>query len=266
MASMAMAATMDMAAAPVLFGASYTTSSLAYTDGFVGRSEDRLLEHMPMVRAVARKLHRGLPQHVEVDDLISAGVVGLLDAMQKYEAGREVQFRSYAQFRVRGAILDSLREQDWAPRELRRCSREIEQAIAGCAKRLGRTPDEEEIAAELEVSVDELRATLGNLRSLEVGSLQAEKGEDTGEEEITYVADPTEPGALFHCLQGELRQHLAEAIAALPERERLVITLSYYEELTMKEIAQVLTVSESRVSQMRSSAVLKIRASLASCL
>ena len=114
--------------------------------------------------------------------------------------------------------------------------------------------------------MDELRETLSGLRSVEMGSLQAEKGEDSDEEEITYVADPTEPGALFHCLQGELRQHLAAAIESLPERERMVITLSYYEELTMKEIAQVLAISESRVSQMRSGAVLKLRAALASCL
>ena len=263
MASMAMAATMSMAAAPVLFAAKVTASNLDCT---IGCTEGRLLEHMPMVRAVARKLHRGLPQHVELDDLISAGVVGLLDAMQKYEAGRDVQFGSYAQFRVRGAILDSLREQDWAPRELRRSGRDIEQAIAACATRLGRTPDEDEIATELAMSVDELRSTLGDLRSVEMGSLQVEKGEDSDEEEIAYVADPTEPGALFHCIKGELRQHLMEAIEALPERERLVITLSYYEELTMKEIAKVLVVSEGRVSQMRAAAVLKLRAALASCV
>lgn len=257
MASMAMAMTMDMAAAPVLFAAKSKPVSIS--------TEDRLLEHMPMVRAIARKMHRGLPQHVELDDLISAGVVGLLDALMKYEAGRETQFRSYAQFRVRGAILDSLREQDWAPRELRRSSREIEQAIVRCGQRLGRTPDEMEIAAELKVSVKELRATLGDLRGLEIGSLQAEHGEDSESEEITYVADPSEPGALFHCLQGELRQHLADAIEALPERERLVVTLSYYEELTMKEIAQMLGVVESRVSQMRSAAVLKLRAAMSIC-
>lgn len=262
MASMAMAATMNQTMAPVLFGMEYTSGSIGTV---VGWSADRLTEHMPMVRAIARKLHRGLPQHVELDDLVSAGVVGLLDAIEKYEAGRAVQFRSYAQFRVRGAILDSLREQDWAPRELRRSSREIQTAMTACARRLGLTPEEAEIAAELGVSVSELQMTLGELRSLEVGSLQVEKGEDSDEEEIAYVADPTEPGALFHCLEGELRQHLMEAIEALPERERVVITLSYYEELTMKEIAQVLGVGESRVSQMRSSAVLRLRASLENC-
>lgn len=257
MASMAMAATMEMVAAPVLFAAKNTQAN--------DSNEDRLLEHMPMVRAIARKMHRGLPQHIELDDVISAGVVGLMDAMAKYEAGREAQFSSYAQFRVRGAILDSLRELDWAPRELRRSSREIEQAIARCGQRLGRTPDENEIAAELKMTVKELRSTLGDLRGLEIGSLQVEKGEDAESEEIAYVADPSEPGALFHCLQGELRQHLADAIEALPERERLVVTLYYYEELTMKEIAQVLGVVESRVSQMRSAAVLKLRAALANC-
>ncbi len=257
MASMAMAATMEMAA-PIFFPEAGKQSATA-------AAEDRLLEHMPMVRAIARKLHRGLPQHIELDDLVSAGIVGLLDAFAKYQAGREVQFRSYAQFRVRGAILDSLREQDWAPRELRRSSREIEQATALCAHRLGRTPEEVEVAAELNITVNDLRETLGDLRSLEVGSLQAERGEDSEEGEIAYVADEKELGGLLHCLQGELRQHVAEAIEALPERERLVITLYYYEELTMKEVGQVLGVVESRVSQLRSSAIRKLRTALEAC-
>ena len=214
MASMAMAATMNLAAAPVLFAFGGTVGD---AECGLGRREDRLLEHMPMVRTIARKLHRGLPQHVELDDLVSAGVVGLLDAFTKFEDGREVQFQSYAQFRVRGAMVDSLREQDWAPRELRRSSRKIEQAIASCQQRLGRTPEEEEIAFELKVSVSELRSTMGELRSVEMGSLQAEKGEDSDEQELTYVADPMEPGALFHCLRGELRQHLADAVECCAE-------------------------------------------------
>ncbi len=256
MASMAMTAAAGMAnGAAVLFGRA----------GEIGEAwggDDLVLEYMPMVRAIARKLHRGLPQHIELEDLVSAGVLGLLDSSAKFDAARHASFKTYAQFRVRGAILDSLRELDWGTRDLRRRGRDIQTAIATCAQRLRRTPEEAEIASELGIGVAELRASLGDLHQLEVGSLQVERGEDSDEEEISYLADPSEPGALFHCLKGELRQHLVEAIDELPERERLVITLYYYEELTLKEIGSVLGVVESRVSQLRSSGVLRLRAAL----
>ena len=235
----------------------------AVVGGHTTCSNDQALAYMPLVRTVARRLHRSFPQHVELDDLVSAGTLGLLDAIRKYQPGRDASFKGYAQVRIRGAILDSLRELDWGTRELRRRGREIQKAIASCEHRLGRAPEEAEIAAELGISTLALRESLGDLHQLEIGSLHAECGADTDEQEISFVADPSEPGALFHCMRGELRQRLAEAIEQLPERERLVITLSYHEELTLKEIGAVLGVVESRASELRSSAVLRLRAALA---
>ena len=215
-----------------------------------------------MVRAIARRIREHLPQHVELEELVSAGTLGLVDAVNKFDGAKQVQFRSYAQFRVRGAILDSLRSVDWSPRELRRKAREAQEAIQALPQRLGRVPAEPEIAAELELSLEEYQGMLGDLKGLEIGSLHAEKNEDSGEEELAYVPGPADEDPLFRCLQGEMRQRLADALEELPEKERLVLTLYYFEELTMKEIGLTLGVVESRVSQIRSSAVLRLRSAL----
>lgn len=222
-----------------------------------------LLEHLPTVRYIARRIHERLPQHVDLDDLVSAGMVGLMDAFSKFDHTKKVQFKSYAQFRVRGAILDSLRVLDWSPRELRRKARSIEEAMRALHQSLGRAPSEQEIAVHLNLSLADYQQLLGELKGLEIGSLHAERGEDTGDEELAYVAGDPQDNPLFHCMKGELRQHLADAIAELPERERMVLTLYYYEELTMKEIGLTLGVVESRVSQIHSSAVLRLRTALA---
>ncbi len=224
--------------------------------------EALLLEHLPVVRYIARRIHERLPQHVEMDDLVSAGMVGLLDAFNKFDANKNVQFRSYAQFRVRGAILDSLRTLDWSPRELRRKGRAIEEAIQTLTARMGRTPQENEIAVEMGISLAEYQQLLGDLKGLEIGSLHVEHTEDSGEEELAYVPNSPEDDPLFRCLKGEMRERLAVAIGDLPEKERLVLTLYYYEEMTMKEIGLTLNVVESRISQIHSSAVLHLRAKL----
>lgn len=229
----------------------------------IGREEERLLlEHLPIVRFLARRIHERLPQHVEMEDLVSAGVLGLMDAFTKFDPRKKVQFRSYAQFRIRGAILDSLRTLDWSPRDLRRKGRAVEEAISSLTGRLGRAPAEPEIAAELGVSVEDYQTLLGDLKGLEIGTLHAEHNEDSGEEELAYVPGRPDEDPLFCCLRGELKEKLIEAIEALPERERLVMTLYYYEELTMREIGLALGVVESRVSQIHSSAVVHLRAAL----
>src|SRR5215469_7296744 len=209
-----------------------------------------LLEHLPIVRFLARRIHERLPQHVEIDDLLSAGVVGLIDAFAKFDHTKKVQFKSYAQFRIRGAILDSLRTLDWSPRELRRKGRAVEEAIRAVTQRVGRAPMEQEIAEEMRISLGEYQQLLGDLKGLEIGSLHAERSEDSGDEELTYIPGPIEDDPLFRCLKGEMRQRLADAIDDLPEKERIVLTLYYYEELTMKEIGLTLGVVESRVSQI----------------
>ncbi|MGA2652061.1 MAG: FliA/WhiG family RNA polymerase sigma factor [Terracidiphilus sp.] len=227
-----------------------------------GEQERVLLEHLPIVRFLARRIHERLPQHVDIEDLVSAGVVGLMDAFAKFDPTKKVQFRSYAQFRIRGAILDSLRTLDWSPRELRRKGRAVEEAIRQVTARLGRAPGENEVAAEMGLGLDEYQQLLGDLKGLEVGTLHMERNEDSGEEELAYVPGRPEEDPLFRCLRGELEGRLTDAIANLPDRERLVMTLYYYEEMTMREIGLALGVVESRISQVHASAVVHLRAAL----
>lgn len=224
--------------------------------------ERLLLDHLPIVRFLARRIHERLPQHVDIEDLVSAGIVGLMDAFTKFDPEKKVQFRSYAQFRIRGAILDSLRTLDWSPRDLRRKGRAAEEAVRALTARLGRSPGESEIAAELGVSLEEYQSLLGDLKGLEIGTLHVEHNEDSGEEELAYVPGRPEEDPLFCCLRGELQEKLTGAIECLPERERLVMTLYYLEELTMREIGLALGVVESRVSQIHASAVVHLRAAL----
>lgn len=227
-----------------------------------GEQERLLLEHLPIVRFLARRIHERLPQHVDIEDLVSAGVVGLMDAFSKFDPQKKVQFRSYAQFRIRGAILDSLRTLDWSPRDLRRKGRAAEEAVRILTSRLGRTPGEPEIAAEMGLGLEEYQSLLGDLKGLEIGTLHVEHNEDSGDEEIAYIPGKPEEDPLFCCLRGELQEKLSNAIERLPERERLVMTLYYFEELTMREIGLALGVVESRVSQIHTSAVLHLRAAL----
>lgn len=229
-----------------------------------GERERMLLEHLPAVRYIARRIHERLPSHVELDDLISAGYVGLIDAFEKFDHSKRVLFKSYAQFRIRGAILDSLRILDWSPRELRRKGRAVEEAIRVLTQRLGRAPAEQEIAQELRLALAEYQQLLGDLKGLEIGSLHVEHSEDSGDEELAYVPGSPEDDPLFRCLRGELQQRLTDAIDELPDKERLVLTLYHYEGLTMKEIGMTLGLVESRISQIHSSAVLRLRAALAS--
>ncbi len=241
--------------------ANYPPSAGA-TAVLTGEQERVLLEHLPIVRFLARRIHERLPQHVDIEDLVSAGVVGLMDAFAKFDPEKKVQFRSYAQFRIRGAILDSLRTLDWSPRELRRKGRAVEEAIRVLTARLGRAPGEPEIAAAMGIGLEDYQQLLGDLKGLEIGTLHLERSENSGEEELAYVPGRPDEDPLFRCLRGELEERLADAIANLPDRERLVMTLYYYEEMTMREIGLALGVVESRVSQVHASAVVHLRAAL----
>jgi RNA polymerase sigma factor for flagellar operon FliA len=224
--------------------------------------EEEIAAHLSMVRFLARRIHERLPSHVELEELVGAGVLGLMDAYKKFNPEKKVKFRSYAQFRVRGAILDSLRTLDWSPRELRRRAREIEAAIQRLTGRVGRTPNEFEVAAEMKMTLPDYQHLLGDLKSLEMGTLNAERSEDSGEEELAYIPNRSEDDPLFQCLRGEMHGRLRDAIDRLPERERMVLNLYYFEELTMKEIGQILGVVESRISQVHASAVLHMRAAM----
>lgn len=229
-------------------------------------SEDRdriLLEQLPQVRYLARRIHERLPRHVPLEDLVHAGVIGLIDALNKFDSSKHVQFGSYAKFRIRGAILDSLRELDWGPRELRRKARKVEEAHRKLSLELSRAPTENEVAAELGMSLNEFQHLLGELDSLEVGSLRVESPWDGKEEDLCeYLPNAPEDTPFFRCLRSEMKDLLARVVAELPEKERQVLSLYYFEELTMKEVGAVLGIGESRVSQIHSLAVVRLRSRL----
>ena len=241
-----------------------SAGQVSYEQSFAITERDRLLlEHLPQVRFIARRIHDRLPQHVDIEDLINSGVIGLIDALSKYDSTKNVQFKSYAQFRIRGAILDSLRDLDWSPRELRKQARRVEEANRQLSTLLGRAATDQEIAAELGVSLEAYQHLRGELRGLEIGSLHEKAGESGLEEDICAY----EPGVPVEdpfvlCMRTEMKRYLVQCIGQLSEKERLVLSLYYFEELTMKEISQVMGVVESRVSQIHSSAVLKLRAKL----
>jgi RNA polymerase sigma factor for flagellar operon FliA len=222
-----------------------------------------LLEQLPQVRYLARRIHERLPRHVPLDDLVHAGVIGLIDALNKFDLSKHVQFSSYAKFRIRGAILDSLREMDWGPRELRRKARKIEEAHRKLSLALNRAPNESEMAAELSLELKEFQLLLGELDGLEVGSLRVESPWDGKEEDLCdYLPNAPEDTPFFRCLRTEMKELLARVIAELPQKEQQVLSLYYFEELTMKEVGAVLGIGESRVSQVHSLAVVRLRARL----
>ena len=225
-------------------------------------SEDLLREHLPMVRFLALRIRERLPQQVEMEDLISAGIVGLMDALQKFDPNKKVQFRTYAQFRVRGAMLDSLRALDWGPRDLRRKGRAVEEAIRSLSATLGKAPTESEVAKQMGLDLNTYQQLLGELSGLELSSLNATPSEEAGTEAMAMIPAGPEDDPFLQCQSSEMRRLLAEAIAELPERERLVLTLYYYEELTMREVGATMGVVESRVSQLHSSAMARLRVAL----
>ena len=218
-----------------------------------------LLEHMPLVRMVAYRILERLPQSVEFDDLVSAGVVGMIDAYNKFDTGKNVLFRTYAQVRIRGAILDSLRGLDWAPRELRRKARDMEEAKQRLMHRLGRRPLQSEVADELGMALAAYQKLLNTVRCLEIGSLQEPRSDDSLEEEVVYLEASPEDDPLHRCLRNERAAHLSAAVAELPKREQRVLQMYYVEEMTLKAIGIAMGLAESRISQIRAEAIQRLR-------
>jgi len=222
---------------------------------------DKLVEEMlDRVKYIAYRIHDRLPGHVPFDDLVQAGIVGLLDAAQKFDPTRNIQFTTYAKFRIHGAIVDSLRDGDWASRKLRRDARQIEQAHSKLSNSLGRSPSEEEVARELKMELTQYQELLGNLNGLNLGSLEGCTMQ--GDEIVTYVPYDPEPDPYFLCARSEMKAILAETLSDLPKKERDVLVLYYYEELTLREIAEILGLVESRISQLRAAALTRLRARL----
>jgi RNA polymerase sigma factor for flagellar operon FliA len=228
-------------------------------------SEQLLLEQLPQVKYIARRIHERLPQHVPFDDLLHAGIVGLIDALHKYDPGKNVRFASYAKFRIRGAILDSLRDMDWSPRDLRRKARRLEATMQKLQTELGHSASEPELAQAMGMTLEDFQHMLDEIRGLEVGSLQIDSLEDGRETDLSEnIPGPPEQDPLSLYMKEERKQLLAAAIAQLPDREQQVLALYYQEELTMKEVGAVLGVGESRVSQIHSVAVARLRVALES--
>ena len=220
--------------------------------------ERLILEHLPQVRLIARRIQERLPENISLDDLISTGVIGLISAIDHFDPTHNVKLKTYAEYKIRGAILDSLRGLDWAPRQKRKKAKQIEAAITAAEQKLQRAPIEEEIAAQLNLSVEEYRGWLIEIRGLNFGNVEYASGE-TGRDLLQLVADHDDklPSKLLE--RAELEKLLGEAIRRMPRIEQTVLSLYYQEELTLREIAEIVDLHESRISQLKSQAILRIR-------
>jgi RNA polymerase sigma factor for flagellar operon FliA len=224
--------------------------------------EQLILAHLPQVRLIARRIHERLPESVSLDDLVSTGIVGLISAIDRYDSNHNVKLKTYAEYKIRGAILDSLRGLDWAPRHQRRRSKQIEATITVLEQKLHRAPREDEIAAEMGVSLEEYHEWLVETRGLNIGSLENGAADEDNRDLLKFISDDQENWPSHVVEKRELQRVLAEAIARMPAIERTVLGLYYQEELTLREIARIVNLHESRVSQLKSQAVLRLRTSL----
>ena len=222
---------------------------------------DRLiLEHLPQVRLIARRIHERLPDSVSLDDLISTGIIGLISAIDRFDPRHNVKLKTYAEYKIRGAILDSLRGLDWAPRQQRKRAKQIEAAIAQVEQKYHRQPTEEEIAKELKLTIDEYHEWLVDIRGVNLGSLEFAPSNEDGRDLLKFISDDESawPSRLLE--RAELEKLLAEAIDRMPYVEKTVLSLYYHEELTLREISKVVNLHESRISQLKSQAILRLRA------
>ena len=227
---------------------------------------DRLiLTYAPLVKFVAGRLGSGLPAHVEENDLVSYGLLGLIGAIERFDPERDIKFETYAIARIKGSIIDELRALDWVPRSVRSRARDIERAIGELERKLHRAPTDEEISEKLGISTDELDESLSEIGRSSIAALDelwSVSGDGDQISLMDTIEDASGPRPAEALDETETREALAEAIARLPEREKLVVTLYYYEELTLREIGEVLGVTESRVSQLHTKAVLRLKARL----
>jgi RNA polymerase sigma factor for flagellar operon FliA len=231
-----------------------------------GAERDQLIiRYAPWVKFIALRMAAKLPSHIQAEDLISAGIIGLIDALDKFNPAREVQFKTYAQIRIQGAMKDELRALDWASRSMRQKVKRLEHIYATLEQELGRPPASEEVANSLGIDMDEFEEMLDDVKGTSLVSLeelgQGPPSEDkSGLLEALLTREDQDPLEMLN-LQ-DLKKALTQAIAELPEKERLVLSLYYFEELTMKEVGKVLRLTESRISQLHTQAVLRLRGKL----
>jgi RNA polymerase sigma factor for flagellar operon FliA len=229
-----------------------------------GTRDEVICRNLPLVRQVALRFHVGASSPIEMNDLVQLGVIGLIDATEKFDASKGTSFQSYARFRIKGSILDGLRHLDFLPRSVRRRRRELQEATQRVEQRLGGAASEEDIAEAMDLEPEELRTLLGKVQAASLTSVE-EMAERGCEAELNRaLVDGSDDGPAASVEKAELKSILREAIESLPEKEAVVLSLYYYEELTMREVGDVLGVTESRVSQLHSKALGRLRCRLAS--
>ena len=235
-------------------------------DGDQGARERLVLAYAPLVKYVAGRMSSGLPAHVEEADLISYGLLGLISAIERFDPSREIRFETFAITRIKGSIIDELRSLDWVPRSVRARAREIERANAKLEHQLQRAPNDREMAEALDMSVDDFQESLVKISNSSVVALdELWTVSDASGDTVSLLDTIQDPEAVDPAQEMDLtdmRDRLADAIARLPEREKLVVALYYYENLTLREIGEVLGVTESRVSQLHTKAVLRLKSRL----
>ncbi len=230
--------------------------------------EQIILQHAPLIRYIVNRIAIRLPSHIDLDDLHNTGVIGLMDAIDKYNPDKNCKFKTYAEFRIKGAILDQLRSLDWVPRSIRQKSRRLEQAYTEVEQRLGRSATEQEVAASLGIDLDEFHFLLNQVRGISMVNLDELRSSGGADQPMhgDIFEDVKAENPFTSLKSREMRQAVAECIGILPEKERLVISLYYYEDLNMKEIGGVLGITESRVCQIHTKAVARLRSKLRSLL
>jgi RNA polymerase sigma factor for flagellar operon FliA len=230
--------------------------------------EQIVLEHTPLIRYIVNRIAVRLPSHIDLDDLHNTGVIGLMDAIDKYDPDKNCKFKTYAEFRIKGAILDQLRSLDWVPRSIRQKSRRLEQAYTDVEQRLGRSASDTEVADSLGLAIEEFHLLINQVRGISMVNLDELRSHGDAEQPIygDIFEDVKAENPFTSLKSRELRQGVSDCIASLPEKERLVISLYYYEDLNMKEIGSVLGITESRVCQIHTKAVARLRSKLRQAL
>ncbi len=228
--------------------------------------DEIIIEYAPLVKYIAQKIAARLPSNIELDDLISCGVIGLMDAIEKFDPSRDNKFKTYAEFRIRGAILDELRAQDWVPRSVREKAKIVERALQKLEVELGRPATDEEMCKELAISQDEYYDLLNKAKSISLLNIDDSASFNRGDKKLMMgLMENSKMSNPFHAVSYKnSKEIIKEGIRSLPEKQRLVLSLYYYEDLNLKDIGQVLNVTESRISQLHTQAILKLRSKLKS--
>ncbi len=242
-----------------------------YTEEFFGAGqplskkarEELIMKYSPLVQYVANRLAGRLPPNITAEDLIGPGIIGLIDAVEKFDPAKKIRFKTYAEFRIRGAMLDELRSLDWVPRSVRKKATELEKTIEKLEAEFGRPPEDEEIASAMNLSMTEYYKLLDKTRGvtfLDIEAIRRRMPDSSDDDLFDLIADDGESDPFDKLNLKEVKDILVECIKTLPEKEKLVVSLYYFEELTMKEIGEIMGYTESRISQMHTKAVMRMRA------